>query len=290
MQPGQAPLMLPPGAQVPTAPAATTVAQPGAAQPGAAQPGAVRSGTDQAASAVTYQAPVFVDGSAPMAQPTQVQRSAQATESADVLFAQVQQLRQEVMTLRGTVEAQQYTIERMEREQRERYLDLDNRVARLTGSLASGGLATAPSSTGAADGAASALGGGAATGDERGAYERAFALTREKRFDEAAAAFRAFIDDYPSGGYVPNAWYWLGEIYLAQETPSLEDARQAFVQVVQLWPDHPKVPDALYKLGVVYDRLGEPSQARTYLERVRDTHPGSPAARLASRYLEDLAG
>jgi len=89
---------------------------------------------------------------------------------------------------------------------------------------------------------------------------------------------------------VPNAWYWLGELYLALPAPELERARQAFVQGIQNWPDNRKVPDAKYKLGVVYDRLGEPEEARTYLDRVLTDHPGTPAARLASSYLDRLEG
>ena len=60
------------------------------------------------------------------------------------------------------------------------------------------------------------------------------------------------------------------------------------MQVIQNWPDNRKVPDAKYKLGVVYDRLGEPEEARMYLDRVLAEHAGTPAARLAASYLDRL--
>ncbi|MEE4382032.1 MAG: tol-pal system protein YbgF [Pseudomonadales bacterium] len=255
---------------------APLMAPPGSAPRAAASPAP--------ADDVPYTPPVFDDGSAPPAPaPAVPSRSAADPAAAGVLFEQVQDLRQEVMMLRGLVEAQQNTIERLERESRDRYLDLDRRIARLGGgggSLPADG-AGAPGNDGAE---------ASAPADERAAYERAFALTREKRFDEAVSAFNQFISTWPDGVYVPNAWYWLGEIHLAKAPPDLEQARQAFVQVVQLWPDHPKAPDALYKLGVVYDGLGEREQARSYLQRVLEEHAGTPAARLARRYLDDSAG
>jgi tol-pal system protein YbgF len=267
------------------APAPVYEATPvGEGAPLMAPPGSAPRADDTPAPAddVPYTPPVFDDGSAP-SPPAAASRAPADPGAAGVLFEQVQDLRQEVMRLRGLVEAQQYTIDRLERESRDRYVDLDRRIARLGGG---GGSFPADGAGEPGDDGADA----AAPADERAAYERAFALTREKRFDEAVSAFRQFISSWPDGVYVPNAWYWLGEIHLAKAPPDLEQARQAFVQVVQLWPDHPKVPDALYKLGVVYDGLGEREQARSHLRRVLDEHAGTPAARLARRYLDDSAG
>lgn len=236
-----------------------------------------------------FRQPTFVTPARSAAAP--VPRGAVEADAAGVLFAQLQSLQQEIMALRGLIEAQQNRIDLLEREQRDRYLDLDRRLSLL----GRGGVAAQPDTPPA--GGDLGVGGGENVGDdgtepvdERGVYERAFALTREKRFEEAIPAFRRVIDEYPGGQYVPNAWYWLGELYLALPEPNLELARQSFVQVVQLWPDNRKVPDAKYKLGVVYDRLGEPDQARNYLQAVMREHDGSPAARLASSYLDRLEG
>ena len=239
--------------------------------------------------------PAAAPGDASFRQPTFTRtarsttpRGDMPTDAAGVLFGQLQDLQQEVMTLRGVIEAQERRIGQLETEQRERYLDLDRRLSLI----GTGGMPAVTTDPVAAPGASpgGAVGGGAVDGpiDERAAYERAFALTREKRFEEAIPAFRRVIDDHPGGQYVPNAWYWLGELYLALPAPELERARQAFVQVIQNWPDNRKVPDAKYKLGVVYDRLGEPEEARMYLDRVLAEHAGTPAARLAASYLDRL--
>ena len=285
------PLLTPPGALADPAPGESPADDPLVSdfeEPADTPPGAARPGE------TTFRQPTFASPRAAAAAPAV--RGDVAADAAGVLFSQLQDLQQEVMALRGLVEAQQNRIDRLEREQRDRYLDLDRRL-----SLA--GTATAPTTPGqgplVTDGGMGVplvtdpvTGEPVETGplDERSAYERAFALTREKRFEEAIPAFRRVIDDYPGGQYVPNAWYWLGELYLALPEPDLELARQSFVQVVQLWPDNRKVPDARYKLGVVYDRLGEPEQARAYLEQVVREHADSPAARLASSYLDQLGG
>lgn len=230
----------------------------------------------------SYRQPTFTRTATP--------RGEMPTDAAGVLFGQLQDLQQEVMALRGVIEAQQRRIGELEREQRERYLDLDRRLALIgSGALP---IATTDSAMASGAGPEAASAGATAEGpiDEREAYERAFALTREKRFEEAIPAFRRVIDEYPGGQYVPNAWYWLGELYLALPAPDLERARQAFVQVIQNWPDNRKVPDAKYKLGVVYDRLGEPLEARMYLDRVLTEHAETPAARLAASYLDRLEG
>ena len=109
---------------------------------------------------------------------------------------------------------------------------------------------------------------------------------KERQFDASVDAFNRLVVEYPNGAYTPNAFYWLGELYLAQEDN--ERARQAFAQVVNLYPDHQKVPDALYKLGVVYHRLGDVDRAREYLSQVRREHPQSSAAGLAETYLAEL--
>lgn len=213
--------------------------------------------------------------------------AAGGTESSRLseLFYQLQVLQQEVQELRGQVEEQSHQLNRLARDQQEQYLDLDRRMQALRANapaqspVSSGGQSagTAPAPTAAAP---------AASGSERDAYTAAFNLMKDRQFEASADAFNQLVVDYPNGTYTPNAFYWLGELYLAQE--EIEKSRQSFMQVVNLYPDHQKVPDALYKLGVVYHRLGDVQRARDYLNRVRSEYPQSSAAGLAQTYLAEL--
>ncbi len=194
------------------------------------------------------------------------------------LFYQLQVLRDEVQELRGMVEEQAHQLDRLGREQQEQYLDIDRRLSsrqgQMSSTIESPAIQAIPSN---------------GTGSERDVYTAAFQLTREKRFQEAIDAFNRLIVQYPNGQYTANAFYWLGELYLALPQPELEKSRQSFVQVVNLYPENTKVPDALYKLGVVYDRLGDREKGLEYLNRVITQFSGSPAARLAQNYKAELS-
>lgn len=210
------------------------------------------------------------------------------------LFYQLQTLQAEVGELRGLVEEQRHLIERLSREQKEQYLDLDRRVASLTKQgvvpstppAAVTGISSSPSPGVTADEPVASS--GAPTAGERDAYTRAFNLTRDKRFQEAINAFNQLLVDYPNGEYAANSFYWLGELYLALPQAELEKSRQSFAQVVNSYPSHAKVPDSLYKLGVVYHRLGDNRKALEYLTRTHSEYPNSPAARLAQSYASEI--
>jgi tol-pal system protein YbgF len=239
--------------------------------------GTTRSGTVQPAPAPRpSQAPAGAIDARSMDTPSGGAESSRFAE----LFYQLQVLQQEVQELRGMVEEQSHQLSRLARDQQEQYLDLDRRMQAVRG----GGQAA--SATASASGVAPAGEPALAGASERDAYSAAFEQMRQRQFDESIRSFQAFVRNYPNGAYTANAFYWLGELYLAQNDN--EQARQSFVQVVNLYPDHQKVPDALYKLGVVYHRLGDLTRAREYLTRVRDRHPGSSAAGLAQTYLAEL--
>ena len=217
----------------------------------------------------------------------------------------MQILQQEVQELRGLVEEQGYQLNRLARDQKEQYIDLDRRVAGLS---AGGGAAASVSAgpgaqpgtpsfppTGVAQPTAPATTvpptSGAAVAalpsvSEREAYQRAFDLMKARQFDQSIAGFNRLIVDYPNGQYAPNAFYWLGELHLAQQ--NTEQARQSFMQVINLYPDHPKVPDTLYKLGVAYHRLGDARRALEYFNQVRSQYPQSSAAGLAASYAQEI--
>ncbi len=60
------------------------------------------------------------------------------------LYNMLESLQQEVQMLRGMVEEQGYQIRRMEAEQRDRYLDVDNRLSAINQRLSQGGGAVTP--------------------------------------------------------------------------------------------------------------------------------------------------
>lgn len=197
------------------------------------------------------------------------------------LFRQMQIMQQEIQELRGIVEEQEHQIKRLQRDQKEQYLDLDRRVV----AISSGQPTPPPASTPTDSSAPAVVPGGSLS--ERDAYRLAFEGMRAQQFDESLTAFQSLIENYPNGQYTPNAFYWMGEIFLVGKQDG-ELARQSFMQVVNLYPDHQKAPDAMYKLGVVYNSLGDDVTAKRFLDQVVREHPNSSAAGLARKFLSEL--
>jgi tol-pal system protein YbgF len=154
------------------------------------------------------------------------------------------------------------------------------------GSAAMTPTAPLPSGTGTPSTTATASDSSADAEEERLAYERAFELLKQGRYDLAVAAFKAFVQSYPRGQYADNAQYWLGEANYVQRNFKL--ALQEFKAVVDDHPTSPKRPDAMLKVGYTYHELGDLEKARETLNRVISTYPESTAARLAQKRLQAL--
>lgn len=231
--------------------------------------------------------PVFQDNA------SEARNQAGNSQANAELFYMIQQLQGEVRRLQGEVEEQRNLIDRITRQSRDRYIDLDQRILDLSERVSSG---AGQSDAGPADTAAEA---GEMErpvakvyrqpeADERKAYEQIQDLIhKEKKYDEAINRIYDFVDKYPEGDLSVNAYYWLGEVYLVK--PQLEQAKQAFTIVATRYADHRKAPDAVYKLGVALDRLGEKAEAESRMQSVVRNYPESNAAKLAQKYL-DTAG
>ncbi len=215
------------------------------------------------------------------ARDSQVSGSGQLSE----LFYRIQVLQQDLKDLRGTIEEQSYLIKRLERSQKEQYLDLDNRLVQLGGADLGSRVAQTEDKESSVE-TTTLLNEVPEFDNEREAYQYAFDLMRNRQYQESLAGFEEIIVAFPNGQYTPNAFYWIGELYLAQGDN--EKSRQSFIQVISLYPDHQKVPDAMYKLGVVYFALGDNQSALRYLGLVQQDYPNSSAAGLAARYSVEI--
>ncbi|MCT2531997.1 tetratricopeptide repeat protein [SAR92 clade bacterium H231] len=213
-------------------------------------------------------------------------------------YYQMQVLQEEVQMLRGMVEELNYELQQLKQRQMDDYLDIDRRLsAQVSGSAVSGatsasGVPAAPAarsfggepvmppSDGSADGMVNPADSSAMKAD----YDKASGLLLKQRdINGAALAFKQHIVDYPSSPYVPNAYYWLGEIYLLQDQAEL--SRQSFTAVVEGHPLHAKAMDARFKLGKIYHQLGEDSRAKELLE-IAATSTGG-VSRKARAYLDN---
>ena len=255
----------------------------------AEQRAAAQASLDESSSvtpAMSYTGIQPYSGSTTLAQPpVEITAPITGTDSGSLML-RVQQLEADVRRLNGLLEEATQALRLLEAQSLERYVDLDRRLASGTpAGIEEGGESTSvapapvPSETPMAGRAVDAQEG------EEAAYRAAYELVREREFDEAVAAFTAFLADFPFGQYAPNAHYWLGELYLVLDPPDPELARQNFKLLLDQYPADPKVPDALYKLGRVQFIKGNRQRSKEYLDEVIREYPSHAAAQLARQFL-----
>tara|TARA_R110001592_G_scaffold355031_1_gene655245 strand:- start:27299 stop:28234 length:936 start_codon:yes stop_codon:yes gene_type:complete len=248
-------------------------------------------GVSNAPAAPSGTAVTAATGSGGPAAAQQVSQQPQGGQNLGLLFSQIQRLQQQVMELNGKVEEQAHELSTLKEQSLQRYVDLDKRIS-------AGAVAGAPGADAAAAGSAPPLPVAvpttgtapvAAQAGEAEAYRAAYALVQSQRFDQAVTAFQQFQQDYPAGKYAPNAYYWLGELYLVIQPPDLESSRQAFTLLLSQYPDNSKAPDALYKLGKVQFMKGNREKAREYLDQVisRYGSTNSSAVKLAKDFIAE---
>lgn len=125
-----------------------------------------------------------------------------------------------------------------------------------------------------------------ASADEQAAYDSAFDLLKQSRYNDAIIEFRAMTSEFPDGALVDDAEYWIGEAYYV--TRDFENALSAFQGVVNQYPDSQRVPEAMLKLGYVQAELGRTEDARQTLNQVISQYPGSRVAISAETRLSKL--
>ncbi|HET6591976.1 MAG TPA: tol-pal system protein YbgF [Xanthomonadales bacterium] len=244
-----------------------------------------------------------------------------AAQQADLnvtadLVLQVQELQDEVRSLRGQLEEQNREIENLKRRQRDQYLDLDQRISDLrngqpmaapaAGAAAAGqGPAPGPAASAAGDvpevrapltteSAVTAIGeplaqsqaAASSPDDEKAAYDQAFQALKDLRYADAAEEFQAFLTRYPGSDYADNAQYWLGESYYV--TRNYDLALKSFQDLLDHFPDSPKAPDALLKIGYTHYELEQWDSARAALTQVQEQYPESTLSRLAENRLRSM--
>jgi len=212
------------------------------------------------------------------------------------LTLQLDQMKRENRELRGEVENLTHEIEQLKRRQRDLYLDIDQRISGLQGnapvaaSSPKPGDRTEPPAPVAAPAGAARPSSAVDRSVIDAEYQAAYAMLspQQKRYEEAAAAFAAFVEKYPDDALIPNAKYWLGEAYYVSQKnrPALE----AFESVMADHPNSSKAPGALFKIGRLKEAAGDRTAARAAYQRVVNDYPNAPAAGLSRQRLKQLGG
>ena len=195
-------------------------------------------------------------------------------ESFEILYEKIELLEEEIRELRNLLEENSTLLDRSLELQQQRYLDLDGRILELS-KLASEPLLFSDKEE--EEGLLS---------EERELFKSALILFEESRFAEALEVLSNIIISFPEGSYTPDAYFWSGELFLAQEM--YEDAKLSFQSVVDQFPKHIRAPDSLFKLGEIFRFEGDIRTSEEFYDRVLGSYPQSGAAQLAKKSKENV--
>ncbi len=192
-------------------------------------------------------------------------------------FNSLQQLQEEVATLRGQVEEQGHAIQRL-KQQRE------DDMARMAGSNSPQSTTTGNNAVPGSATTSTAAPANNMTTEGKAEYESAYGKLKAKDYDGAITGFKSQIAQYPNSEYSGNAHFWLGFVY--QTKGDSDSATKSFSSLIDKFPSHAKTPDAKYNLGKIYYQQGNTAKAK---ELLKDVASGSSkSAPLAKSYLESI--
>ena len=194
-------------------------------------------------------------------------------ESLELLYKKIEVLEEEIRDLRNILEENSILVDRSLELQQQRYLDLDARILEISKISSEN-----PSSV---DGDAQYL-----DTEEKELFKSALILFEESRFAEALEIFSQIIITFPEGSFTADAYFWSGELFLAQEM--FEDAKLSFKNVVDNFYQHSRTPDSLFKLGEIYRIEGDVERSLEFYDKVKEDFPDSGASQLAKKSQEIL--
>ena len=199
--------------------------------------------------------------------------SEEKDEATELLYQKLSELEKEIAELRSQLEENSVLMERSLELQQQRYLDLDSRILELS-SIERNIVSNSLEEDLVMDNGQ----------EEKLLYKNALELFEASRYAEALEVFSEVIITYPDGIYTPDAYFWSGELFLAQGL--YEDAKLSYAEVFEQFPNHIRSADSLYKLGEIQRIDSEFIEAINYFERVVSLFPDSGAAQLSKKSIK----
>ncbi len=107
---------------------------------------------------------------------------------------------------------------------------------------------------------------------EQQAYEAAFDLLKQSRYEDAIKQFDALVNTWPNGELADDSLYWKSEAnYVNRE---FEAALQGFRSIVERYPDSSRLPEAMLKVGYIQYDIGAYDQAAATFQDILTRFPG----------------
>lgn len=185
------------------------------------------------------------------------------------LQRQIELLKSEIATLRGSNEQLMRAVSEIQRQQKDQMQALHDRFSKL-------------------EPVKIELDGVEFLADqaEKQDYESALTVFRKGDFASAQSLFSGFVKRYPDSGYVVPALFWLGNAQYALR--NYRDAMANFRTLIARDPDHLRTPEAVLSVANCQLELKDAKGARKTLTDLIKAYPQSEAAVAAKERLATL--
>ncbi|HEX5386144.1 MAG TPA: tetratricopeptide repeat protein [Gemmatimonadales bacterium] len=228
------------------------------------------------------------------------QDSARAARLSEIIRTQqrimdsLEATRMAVRTLKGDTQQDLYNVQQqllqlqeLTGQSQRRLTELRTQLDQRADQIAASKAGAPPGATGApTDSTQPTAPGGAATAASADQmYEASVAQLRRGSTATARTGLRQLLQSYPTSERVPDALYFMGQSFAAENPDS---AAYYYNLVVQSHPQSPRASAALYNLGLLAERRKDNGAARDAYQRVIQKYPRSDEAALARDRLKAL--
>jgi tol-pal system protein YbgF len=192
------------------------------------------------------------------------------------LEAQATELRKQ----RGQNEELVHSLQDAEKRQKDFYIDLDSRLRQLekSGAIASNKNPANPVD-GSKDISANPVG-------ENRAFEVAYGFYKAENYQNAAIAFRDFLQQFPQSVHEANVYYWMGNAYFLSR--DYANSLEGYQNLLAKYQDHPRAPEAMLNMAECQFELKNKPAAKATLKQLISQFPGSDAADKAKKRLATI--
>lgn len=115
-------------------------------------------------------------------------------------------------------------------------------------------------------------------------YEKAYSYYQKGDFNNAKKLFKEYINRFPKGKWIGQAYFWIGESYFKEK--KYEEAILNYQKLIELPGWHPLKPTAMFKQAQAFKALGDTEAYKILLKKIINQYPNSKEAETAKKLLK----
>lgn len=117
-------------------------------------------------------------------------------------------------------------------------------------------------------------------------YDQGQRKLAEGKYRDARVLFRKYADANPVAEDAPEAVFLIADSYFMEEL--YEEAILEYQNLIDIYPDSPRVTTSQLKQGMALLEIDKTSEAALFFESLIESHPRSPEAAEAEKYLKTI--